>query len=183
MDAKECEDPRTPPKYVETLKGEASLVMPAIEQLGYTNVDRLNWKASEESRFVKDSKQYTPKDIEALAKIIREDKEHDHFIIAHGTDHIVQNANSLKYALEGSGKVVTFVGAIVPLSMHKRRGFTSDAVDTLKFALGGIMERDPGVYIVARYSNTKLQKFFDPNDVKKDRETSMKYMSLMLRSR
>jgi L-asparaginase/Glu-tRNA(Gln) amidotransferase subunit D len=182
MDAEPCENPKTPPTFVKTRKGKESLVMHTVECLGYKNVDRFNWAEGDEYRFVKDSKEFTPSDIAELARIIKKD-EHRCFVITHGTDAIVKNARLLRHELEGSNKAVVFVGAIVPLSMHQKRGYTSDAIETLRFALDGIAEQPTGVYIAARYANTKLQKFFDPEQIKKDRPASIKDLSLMLRGR
>jgi L-asparaginase/Glu-tRNA(Gln) amidotransferase subunit D len=179
FDSVEYEDPKNPPKYVETLKGENSLILPIINTFRVgEKVDSFVWGEWQEGRFVKDSKLFSDEDIIELAEIIKQD-EHNLFVITHGTDAIVKNACLLQEQLEGSGKVVALVGAMVPLSMHDKH--ISDGVDALKYTLEHIESKSPNVYVVGRDLHSKRLQFFDPTKVQKDRETSLELSAFTLR--
>jgi L-asparaginase/Glu-tRNA(Gln) amidotransferase subunit D len=171
IDAVPYDDPRNPPDYVETLKRDDSLTIPTIKRLGNpTPIDEFTWGEWQENQFVKDSKLFTPQDMDALATIIKNDT-HRTFIVTHGTDAMVKNATMLQERLANSGKVVVFVGAMIPLSMHDKH--KSDAVDSLSFAINHITSQEPGVYIVGRDDHTRRLDFFNPCYVEKDRNTSI----------
>jgi L-asparaginase/Glu-tRNA(Gln) amidotransferase subunit D len=164
-------DPKSPPAIVATLKGQASLVFPTIKTLpNHKKVDGLTWGKWEEERFVKDSQLFTPEDIKSLADTIK-GNERDYFILTHGTDAMMKNAELLQQELKGRDKVVVIVGAMVPLSMEEKQH--SDGADALHFALDHITEQPSGVHIVGTDSKTVKWGFFDPSQVQKDRPASL----------
>ncbi len=171
IDSEPYADPKNPPKFVDTLKGDKSLIMPAVASMpNHKNVDGFTWGRWEEDRFVKDSQLFTPDDIQALAKLIKED-DHRFFVITHGTDAMVKNSTALQAELGDGDKVVVFAGAMVPLSMHRKH--ESDGVETLRYTLANIATQPAGVYIAARDTGTKRMGFFDPQKVEKDRKASL----------
>ncbi len=178
IDAEPYEDPKSPPDYVTTLSAESSLLFSTVETLpNHENVDGFVWGRWEEGRFVKDSQLFTPEDIEALANIIKQ-HGNGYFILTHGTDAMAKNAKLLQQQLQGSNKVVAFVGAMVPLSMHQRHA--SDGVDALSFALKHISECPSGVHLVGRDSATERWGFFDPAHIQKDRHASLERLVFSL---
>jgi L-asparaginase/Glu-tRNA(Gln) amidotransferase subunit D len=182
IDSAPYDDPRNPPPIVTTLKGADSLVMPTVATLpNHEYVDGFSWGRWDEDIFVKDSQKFTPQDIMALAEMIRKDEDHDFFILTHGTDAMAQNAAALQRELAGTGKVVLFTGAMVPLSMHDKHG--SDAPESLRFTLEHIFDQPPGVQIVGRDAQTKRLGFFDPSTVEKDREESRSSLNFTLKGR
>lgn len=157
------------PANVLTLKSEQSLVLPTLRGLpGGQEVDEYTWLKSDEPKFVKDSKEFTDRDLENLAYIIKS-SDHKFIIITHGTDWMAQNATTLAKHLEGSGKVVAFTGSMVPLSVRSK---TSDGIAGLTFTMEHITEKNPGVYVVRHEIHSKRLKFFDPTTVEKDFLTS-----------
>jgi L-asparaginase/Glu-tRNA(Gln) amidotransferase subunit D len=172
MDSLAYADPRNPPKFVETLKGDASLIKPTIGQMSLNqDVDMFTWGLREDE-FVKDSQKFVEQDIKALADIIKTD-DHKYFIITHGTDAMAKNAKLLQKELEGSDKIVVFAGAMVPLSMHNNifngEQYKSDGRDALKFAIENIRDKKDGVYITGFNEHTKRQEFFSPETVEKNK--------------
>jgi L-asparaginase/Glu-tRNA(Gln) amidotransferase subunit D len=172
IDAQAYDDPKNPPKYVDTLKGDNSVLMEAVKTLpNYEKVDGYSWGRWSEYRFVKDSQLFEPDDIKELATIIKED-DRKFFIITHGTDAMVRNAEILKKELEGTDKVVAFVGAMVPLSMAEKHG--GDGKDALSFAIENIQKQESGVYIVSRdKESSRVLKFHDPDKVTKSHTDSV----------
>jgi L-asparaginase/Glu-tRNA(Gln) amidotransferase subunit D len=172
MDSQRYGDLRNPPKYVETLKGRDSLVMPTVQKLdSQQRVDEFTWLArDDEDRFVKDSQKFTLRDINALANIIKQDN-HRLVVITHGTDGMAHNATLLQRALQGTDKVVVFTGAMVPLSMQDKH--ESDALAALQYALDHIDSQHASVTMVARDAHTKRLGFHDPQTVQKEKETSL----------
>lgn len=179
IDAKPYDDPRNPPEIVDALSTEDSLISGVLKEIGAENVDQFTWLGDLGSKFVKDSKEFTQRDLEALGRIINGD-DHSHFIITHGTDAMVENAKYLKLIL-AQDKTIVFVGAMVPLSMQDR--YPSDGIESLRYAIGNISEKGAGVYVIGRESKTKRLGFFDPEKVEKDRESSLQELSLTFQPR
>jgi L-asparaginase/Glu-tRNA(Gln) amidotransferase subunit D len=181
FDSEPYADPRNPPEFVATLKGADSLMMPTINTLpNHEYIDGFTWGTSQEDRFIKDSKYFTPDDIDYLADIIRHDDNHRLFVITHGTDAMVKNAMMLQETLADTDKVVVFAGAMVPLSMHKK--YESDGVNALRFSLEHIASQKSGVYVLGCDAHTKRMTFFDPHEVQKDREKSIEDLRFTLKS-
>lgn len=182
IDSVAYDDLFDPPPFVRTLKGDESLIKSTVETLpNHENVDHFTWCKWEEDMFVKDSQKFTTQDILALAQVIKDDTEHKHFVITHGTDAMAENASFLKNALKGTDKVVAFTGAMVPLSMNDKH--PSDGIDGLRFTLENITKQEAGVHIVGRDTHSKRLAFFDPKAVEKDREESKVSLQFTLKSR
>lgn len=191
MDSEPYPDPHNPPEIVTTLHGKENKVLPIVANLPYQElVDYHQWTDAEEKRFVKDSAEFSDDDIRALADIIRK-SPHRYFILTHGTTRMSKNAMMLQEILKGSGKVVAFVGAMVPHSMdHKHE---SDGPAALDHAIERMTaEFDPrsnmnplkdDVYMVARDSKTERLGFFDPARVEKDLEASKARLAFTVQDR
>lgn len=178
IDAESYDNPKSPPAFVNTLSAEASLLFSTVETLPHhEKVDGFTWAARQEGRFVKDSQLFTSEDIDALAEIIKQHRN-GYFILTHGTDAMVKNATRLQQKLQDSDKVVAFVGAMVPLSMHQKHA--SDGVNALSFAIEQIAECKPGVHIVGTDSATGQWGFFNPAQVQKDRDSSLEKLVFTL---
>src|SRR5690349_13382866 len=93
------DDPYHPPEFVETLKGEQSPIISAVDGLHLPHVHRLSWLPDREAAYVKDSQLFGPEDIQQLAMLIANAVEFNHFVIGHGTDAMVKNAKALQVAL------------------------------------------------------------------------------------
>ena len=143
-------------------------------------MDVYNFFDNAEERFSKDSKEVTEKDIAELASIIRS-AEYRYFIFTHGTDAMARNAKLLQGALQDSGRVVVFVGAMIPLSMSAKH--KSDAVDNLQFALEHIHELENGVNMVGYNPQTKRRDFYNPDKVEKNFVVSKENLQLIFTSR
>ena len=181
IDSEPYDDPRHPPEFVDTLKGDHSFIMRTVAQLPNSDkVDGFSWGTWNENRFVKDSQLFTPEDITALADIIKADT-HRYFILTHGTDAMAKNARSLQEALKDTDKVIAFTGAMVPLSMAKQH--PGDAVDALRFTLANITQQSPGVYVVGRDAASKRLGFFDPQKVEKNKPESQASLQFTLNRR
>jgi L-asparaginase/Glu-tRNA(Gln) amidotransferase subunit D len=103
VDSERYEDPYNPPKIVNTLKGNDSLVMPTVRQMDHSRmVDGFTWLPAQEDRFVKDSQEFEFADITALAEIIRKD-DHRSVVVTHGTDGMVHNCKIVAGSLGGHG--------------------------------------------------------------------------------
>ncbi len=170
IDSEAYADPKSPPPLVSTLKGTDSLIMPLVHQLpNHDKVDEMVWSTRQEDLLVKDSQEFTPEDMSALADIIRQDK-HRYIVMTHGTDAMVRNAEMLQERLKGTDKVVVMTGAMTPLSMHKQH--ESDGMDALRFSLQHVMGKESGVYVVGRDEHTQRLGFADPSTVEKNRVIS-----------
>ena len=172
VDAKAYKNARHPPKVVETLNESESKITAFLATR--ENVDLFHWGLCEQ-RFVKDSKKFSEEELAAIAKIIRDD-ERNYFVISHGTDKMVENAQKLKQLLADSGKTVALMGTMVPFSMDGSP--ESEAIKALEFTLDTITQCKEGVYIASHSINEKTQKaemvFSDPDTIKKDFETSLR---------
>jgi len=192
IDSKVYEAPfdlSNPPPNVKTLKGDESLIMQTVSRLPNAGrVDHFSWVGRQEDRFVKDSKEFTPEDIGALAHIILDDSR-QFFVITHGTDWMVKNAMMLQELLRGSDKVVVFTGAMVPLSMQNeyqeltKQGRETDAVEALRYTLERISHTKPGVYIAGRDAHNERMGFLDPDKVEKDTDLSKANLAFTLKSK
>lgn len=159
IDAVPYEDPRNPPETVATLKGDQSLIAPALRLLGIDEaIDMHSWSSNLEDTFVKDSQEFTAHDIALLADIISRD-EHKYIVITHGTDAMTVNAKRLQEALGSIDKTIIFTGAMVPLSMHQAHG--SDGLEALAFACGKVQDPPSGVYVAAHDKDTRALTLFD----------------------
>ncbi len=144
---------------------DKSQIPALVDQLGLAeSCDFFQWK-------MKDSQDFSEDEIQQLADIIRAD-ERRYFIITHGTDAMVKNAQLLNEALKGSGKTALFVGAMQPLA----HGAASDGPENMKLALEVLMTDTPsaegGAFIVGRgdLGQGRLgPRIFRPDETKKDR--------------
>lgn len=160
----DAEPYETTPEFVTPL--EKSLIPDMVAELGYEKdvCDFFQW-------MMKDSQAFTREEMHELASIIRAD-EREHFVITHGTDAMVQNAQLLDEFLQGSGKTVFFVGAMEPLT----HGGRSDGPENLKRALDTIHavgDEQSGVYIIGRGEVAKGKLgpcMFKPDEAAKDKE-------------
>lgn len=182
IDSEAYENPYDPPQYVTTLSAEASKVFEFARVNGFASfVDRCTWVGPELS---KDSKKFTSEEIIELAELIKQD-HHELFVIAHGTDFMTRNSRILKAALEGSGKTVIMVGAMVPISMHqmdfKNFKIKSDGVNALEHALHEIHNVPEGVHVTGVDIHTGRREFFDPDTVEKDRPASLMTLQFTLK--
>ena len=189
IDAEPYPDPKNPPQFITPLPPSQSLLMDTVTKLPNADkVDGLTWVDWQEKQFVKDSQNFEPKDIQALADIIKADHR-KYFVLTHGTDGMAKNAAALKEALKGTDKVVAFTGAMVPLSMEGKNDpagneIHSDGVAMLQYTLQNIeSQKNPGVYVVGRNAHTKLSQFFDPQTVQKDKESSKADLTFTVQSR
>ncbi len=181
VDAQPYEDPWNPTPIVTTLKGDASPLWSTVQTLdGHEHVDGFSWIGSAEDRFVKDSQEFTPEDMDVLASIIKND-ERRYFILTHGTDAMAENAAALQKALAGYDKVVAFVGAMVPLSMHGADKCTG--VEALQYTIDNLRDQQAGVHIVARDAHTRRLEFHDPATVEKARAESKKDLVFTVQAR
>ena len=181
IDSEAYADPKAPPEFVKTLKGDQSLILRAMANLpNYESVDGFSWVARQEDRFVKDSKEFTDSDLNSLAQIIKDDSRR-YFIITHGTDFMAKNAAALQEKLQGIDKTVVFTGSMVPLSMRDKH--ESDALPALAFTLDRIGSQPPGVSIVGRDATSQRLAFFNPSMVEKDRDASRDNLQFTLKSR
>jgi len=149
IDAEAYPDPKRPPKKAFPLRD--SLVPQAVEELGYADDCRFfQW-------MMKDSKDFSPAEIYAMSVFI-EQRRAQHIIITHGTDRMPENSRELAKRMQGSGKVVIFTGAMLPLS----NGRMSDAYDNLRYAIETIERLPAGVHVVMH------GRLFSPATVKKN---------------
>lgn len=150
IDAEPYPDPDHPPKDATML--HISQVPAVIGALGHDKrCDYLPWRA-------KDSKHYTPQDMQDLADIIRTSRA-SNIIITHGTDAMPENSrmvmeylqhledDTAKFSVDCSPlgkKRVIFTGAMLPLS----NGPTSDGLKNLDYIMKHIDGWDAGVRVV-----------------------------------
>jgi len=80
-------------------------------------------------------------------------------LITHGTDTMVETAKVLQQHVKG--KTIALTGAMQPALFRN-----SDAVFNIGCALGVLLARDSGIYIVMN------GMIFDPNHVRKNREAN-----------
>jgi L-asparaginase len=103
----------------------------------------------------KDSLDMTDEDRRLISDRISSD-EHEHIVVTHGTDTMVQTAKTLKTIPD---KVIVLTGAIEPARFKY-----SDAVFNIGGAVAAVQVLEPGVYIVMS------GRIFDPDRVKKNLE-------------
>jgi L-asparaginase len=103
----------------------------------------------------KDSLDMTDEDRRLISDRISSD-EHEHIVVTHGTDTMVQTAKTLKTIPD---KVIVLTGAIEPARFKY-----SDAVFNIGGAVAAVQVLGPGVYIVMS------GRIFDPDRVKKNLE-------------
>jgi L-asparaginase len=103
----------------------------------------------------KDSLDMTDEDRRLISDRISSD-EHEHIVVTHGTDTMIQTAKTLKTIPD---KVIVLTGAIEPARFKY-----SDAVFNIGGAVAAVQVLEPGVYIVMS------GRIFDPDRVKKNLE-------------
>lgn len=169
--AESYDDPNYPPENISPLPPEVRPVRDFLQFLpGHDMVDGFEWDSR--TPILKDSKNITPEDIAEFADIVRSAGQR-FIIITHGTDAMARNAADLKKALEGSGKVVVFTGAMVPLTMFAQHG--GDAALNLDYTIQNMRGLEPGVYLTGR-DRARRVKFYDPEKVDKDTTLSRKHL-------
>ena len=94
---------------------------------------------------------------------------------------MADNARALQKELRGTDKVVAFVGAMVPLSMHSQH--PSDGIDALRFTLENIASQPPGVYVTGWDARNNALGFHDPGEVDKDPSPSLENLRFTVTSR
>jgi L-asparaginase len=103
----------------------------------------------------KDSLDMTDEDRQLIFEKIASD-EHQHILLTHGTDTIIQTAKTLKTI---PGKVIVLTGAMEPARFKG-----SDAAFNIGCAVAAVQVLTPGVYIVMN------GRIFDPDRVRKNLE-------------
>jgi L-asparaginase len=106
--------------------------------------------------FRKDSLDLTDEDRHAVREAIATDREHDQFIVTHGTDTMTETAKACRGI---PGKVIVFTGATQPASF-----VNSNAIFNVGCAVAAVQTLPPGVYIAMS------GRIFDPERVRKNRE-------------
>ena len=107
------------------------------------------------SMFRKDSLELTDDDRRQLKEYIEAD-DADRFVISHGTDTMVETADTLQGI---SGKTIVLTGALSPARFK-----TSDAVFNVGMAVAAVQALGPGVYLAM---NGML---FEAGNVRKNRD-------------
>lgn len=115
----------------------------------------LAFEYSIESVMQKDSLDMTQDDRQ-LVKAAARRSTHDHIVITHGTDTMIDTALTLQ-ALQH--KTIVLTGAMQPANFR-----SSDAVFNVGVAIGAVLSRPPGVYI------SMSGQIFDPARTRKNRE-------------
>jgi L-asparaginase len=103
----------------------------------------------------KDSLHMDDHDRALIRQTIAMDREHQHFLVTHGTDTMVETAREL---LGIEGKTIVLTGALNPAKF-----MGSDAVFNIGCAVGAVQSLTPGVYIAMN------GRVWDPNKVRKNR--------------
>jgi len=103
----------------------------------------------------KDSLDMTDEDRRFIFDRISAD-EHEHIVVTHGTDTMIQTAKTLKAV---PGKVIVLTGAMAPARFKY-----SDAVFNIGAAVAAVQVLKPGAYIMMN------GRIFDPDRVKKNLE-------------
>jgi len=85
--------------------------------------------------------------------------KHQHIIVTHGTDTMIQTAQKLQTM---PNKVVVFTGSLEPAIFK-----SSDAIFNIGCAVGAVQSLPPGVYI------TMNGRIFDPHKVRKNLELNL----------
>lgn len=149
IDAEAYPDPANPPPNAVPLKDSA--VPDALHAMGYDDDCRCyQW-------LMKDSKEFTERNLDELATMIRE-RRAQHIIITHGTDRMPENSRDLMKFLGSTDKTVIMTGAMIPLANGKE----SDGYENLRFAVENIEKWPPGVHVVMH------GRRFDPARVRKN---------------
>ncbi len=104
----------------------------------------------------KDSLDLTDEDRQQIHAAVANDSENERFLITHGTDTMIQTAQSLA---DIAGKTIVLTG-----SMNPARFRVSDAGFNVGFAVAAAQTVPPGVYIAMN------GQVFDPGNVRKNRE-------------
>lgn len=107
-----------------------------------------------ESLLRKDSLEMTDEDRALVAQAVRKDS-HQHILITHGTDTMIDTALALG---ECGDKTVVLTGAMQPARFR-----ITDAIFNVGFALGVALTHQPGVYVVMN------GQVFDPRNSVKNR--------------
>ena len=113
----------------------------------------VNFEYECESLLQKDSLDMTEKDRELISEKIALDK-HQHIIVTHGTDTMIQTAQKLQTI---PNKVIVFTGSMEPAIFK-----STDAIFNIGCAIGAVQSLPPGVYIAMN------GRIFDPNKVTKN---------------
>lgn len=71
---------------------------------------------------VLDSSDMGPSDWVRIAQLIAKHKDHDGYVVLHGTDTMAYSASGLSFLLEGLTKPVVFTGALLPLGVLRTDG-------------------------------------------------------------
>jgi L-asparaginase len=108
-----------------------------------------------EELFRKDSLDLTDQDRHQVRNAVEKAPE-KRILVTHGTDTMVETARSLGHI---AGKVIVFTGSLQPAGFKN-----SDAVFNVGCALGVLMSREEGIYIVMN------GQVFYPGRVHKNRE-------------
>jgi len=113
-----------------------------------------------ETLMMVDSLNMTKKDREKISDSIYNSRE-KRIVVTHGTDTMVETASIVakKNKKKGGGKVVVFVGAMVPYKFG-----SSDGLFNLGSALAFVQNLDPGVYLVMN------GRYFDWDNVRKNKK-------------
>ena len=151
IDAEAYPDPKNPPPNATPLRDSA--VPDALHKLGYDDVCRCyQW-------LMKDSKEFTPKNIEILATMIRE-RRAKYIIVTHGTDRMPENSRALSAALGNTDKTIVITGSMIPLA----NGKDSDGYDNLRYTVDTIDSWPAGVHVVMhgkRFDSARVKKNFE----------------------
>ena len=132
---------------------EKSLVPQALNELGINhNIIFYTW-------LMKDSKQFSPRELEELASILRWEG-YEHVVITHGTDRMPDNARALKRMLADAEMTVVFTGSMIPLS----HGMQSDGYQNLADAVAAALKQPHGVTIAMH------GRVMNPDNARKDFE-------------
>lgn len=71
---------------------------------------------------VMDSSDIGPAEWVRIAQLIGQHKDHDGYVVLHGTDTMAYSASALSFLLEGLNKPVVFTGALLPLGVLRTDG-------------------------------------------------------------
>ncbi len=119
---------------------DINLLPGVIEELREERAQTNGMRQYPEVNFVKwkiygDSKDFSEADMAEMAVSIKKDLKENgtrKFLIVHGTDDMAKNAQLLKQYLQGSGVVVAFTGAMLPLSYDPTEG-KKNVSDAIRF--------------------------------------------------
>lgn len=167
IDAEAYPDPKNPPPDATMLP--ESLVPKTLEELGH------GARCEIKSWIIKDSKYFTPQELDQLADLIDKSGAKN-IVITHGTDAMADNSRHVLQALRQREKNVPhtqrgqcslldkrimFTGAMIPLA----NGAVSDGRANLDYILSHMDDWAPGVRVVMG------KQSFDPVGLEKDFKT------------